>query len=242
MVDIHKHTNKELRQILYKQAKRTNAPVEVVEMTLDEWQKEKALVRAEKAKRSQHKRLWRELLQPARAELKNVRAMLHYEAGPFERQRALALYIQGIERFLNRLENDTRTENHTPSQLAEADFLPNKGVHWTDWVKSGTKNKVREAFEAIPRGGVKIKTPFERKIPKALCLKLKKRLFIRTQKELEAAKVSLRNAELERDAAKIAKRRETIANIKVALTRIEEMGDTEAVPTTWHGLFGIVQE
>ena len=75
-----------------------------------------------------------------------------------------------------------------------------------------------------------VKTPFERKVPEALHLKLKKRLLQRTQKEYDH---EFRLNSVDYTDTRAAQLR----RMKDALQWIQESTDGEALPVTWHGFY-----
>lgn len=209
---------------------------EAVAMELDKLLEEKAMLRSSRAKDKQHARLWKELLMPLKAEIKNVNAMCLYKGGGDERREAMQGYLLVLNTLHDRLELDAR-KGFTPAQLGKAQFKPNNGNHWVDWVPPSVRLKVMELFDAIPRGGIKKKIPFERKVPTVLGKKLKARLLERTIKELDVAKRKEQKSRLANDADTNEIDIERIANIEKAIVWIQEADDTTALPTTWSGFF-----
>jgi len=206
-------------------------------LELDKLLTAKKEVKSARAREMQLNRLWKELLMPLVAERKNVRAMLRYkEEDEPERQEALKGYMLVLETLKGKLELESR-KGFTPAQVAKAQNRPNNGNHWTDWVPPSVKVKVQELFDAIPREGIRKKTPFERRIPAPLGKQMKERLLKRTEKELEVAKAGQRAAYMsgEQDAMQDADTK--VDYIEQALEWIAKAEYTEALPTTWHGFF-----
>lgn len=228
-------TPRELRARMQRKIKRGNQHAEAVMLKLDKLLEEKKLLRSSNAKQKQLARLWKELLMPLKAEIKNVVVMCNYEGGTPERREAMQGYLLVLNTLHDRLVVDSR-KGFTPAQLGKAQFKPNNGSHWADWIPPSVKRKVQELFEAIPRGG-KHKIPFERKVPIALGKKLKKRLLERTVKELDAAKAKATRSRLANDMDTHAIDLERIANIERAIVWIQDAKDTDALPTTWSGFF-----
>lgn len=190
---------------------------------------EKKHARSVAAKRLQHRRLWEELRDPLHYELRLVRRMLAYEGSP-ERAEALKAYNYCLERVYAKLLSASEVLDIMPTEMAKQEKIPNNGVHWSDWVKPKVREMVVELFSYIPRGGVKVKTPFERKVPEALHLKLKKRLLQRTQKEYDN--------EYRKQAMDYTDAREAqLKRMRDALQWIKDSANGEALPTTWHGFY-----
>lgn len=233
-----KLTPSQLKVKLEQRVKRKGMHPQAMHLELDKLLEQKAIVRSSKAKQSQYRRLWRELMMPLKAEIKNTKTMLRYKGGGDVRKQALEGYLMVLEKLLDKLNIDSRKEGLTPASIAKARMLPNRGNHWTDWVPASVRLKVMELFEAIPVDGIKVKIPFERRIPKALHATLKRRLLERTEKELE---VAIRKHQVQviaqDDFDEEMRAEQVVSNIQQALVWIQEAGDTEALPTTWHGFF-----
>jgi hypothetical protein len=203
---------------------------------LDKLLEEKAMLRSSKAKDKQQARLWKELMMPLKAELKNANAMLVYKGGSPERREAIEGYVLVLNTLHDRLVIDSH-KNFTPAQLGKAQHRPNNGSHWSDWIPPSVKVKVQEMFMNLPRDGTKKKIPFERKVPAVLGKKLKARLLERTTKELGVAKEKARRSAMARDMDTNEIDVERVANIERAIEWITAADDTEALPTTWSGFF-----
>lgn len=208
---------------------------EARELKKEEIAKAKQAKKIERLSTFQRKRLWGELLTPLKYELSNARVGLRHQGRNLpERQHAFDAYIKIMERLHNKFdamqlmrEGDDDTLM-TPSEIARAMDIPNKGVHWTDWIPQSKKLEVTTLFEQIPHAPkTKRKVPFGR--TQRPNTKLKERLLKRTLKELG-------NAETEQAIEFTGVRAERITQIKSALKRIEELKPSDAVPHTWHGL------
>lgn len=208
---------------------------------LDKLMLQKEHLRSSNAKQKQLVRLWKELLMPLKAELKNTNAMLAYAGGSTERRDALEGYALVLRTLHDRLELDSH-KGFTPAQLGKAQYKPNNGNHWSDWVPPSVKLKVQELFDVMPRDGTKKKIPFERKVPAALGKKLRVRLLERTVKALDMAKEKARRSALAREMDTNEIDMARIANIELALTWINEAEDTTALPTTWSGFFSTARK
>jgi len=197
--------------------------------------KAKRAQRIERLSNFQHKRLWNELLSPLKYELSNARVGLRHR-GRFlpERQVAFEAYIKIMERLSTKfdalmlLRDETDDTRMTPSEIAQQMDIPNKGVHWTDWIPQSKKVEVALLFEAIPHAPkTKRKVPFQR--TQRPNTKLKERLLARTLKELG-------NEETEQAIEPSDERAERILKMRTAIRVIEQLKPTDAVPHTWHGL------
>ena len=196
--------------------------------------------RAKKAQRFarlsnfQHKRLWGELVSPLKYELSNAKVGLKHRGGFLpQRQVAFDAYIRLMEKLVAKFEalqllRSDEGKLMTPSHIAQEMDIPNKGVHWTDWIPKTKQLDVCALFDAIPHAPkTKRKVPFQR--TQRPNTKLKDRLLKRTLKELG-------NEETAQAIEWTGVKAERIAQIKIALKRIEELKPTDAVPHTWHGL------
>jgi len=228
-------TPRELRARMQRKIKRDNHHPVAVMQKLDKLMEQKKDLRSSNAKQKQLTRLWKELLMPLKAEIKNTVVMCNYEGGSEQRRDAMQGYLLVLNTLHDRLIVDSR-KGFTPAQLGKAQYKPNNGNHWTDWIPPSVKRKVQELFEAIPRGG-KQKIPFERKVPAALGKKLKARLLERTEKELDVAKRKENKSRLANDMDTNVIDMERIANIEQALVWIRQAQDNEALPTTWSGFY-----
>ena len=196
--------------------------------------------RAKKAQRFarlsnfQHKRLWGELVSPLKYELSNAKVGLKHR-GSFlpQRQVAFDAYIRLMEKLVAKFEalqllRSDEGKLMTPSHIAQETDIPNKGVHWTDWIPQTKRVEVCALFDAIPHAPkTKRKVPFQR--TQRPNTKLKDRLLKRTLKELG-------NEESEQTIEPTDERDERIVMMKKAITIIHALKPTDAVPHTWHGL------
>ena len=223
--NFHALTENAIIAILCKQ----NYPPKTRGEMIERIREEKKHARSVAAKRLQHRRLWEELISPLHYEMRLVKRMQSYR-GSDERAEALSAYMFCMEKVYSRMVSLSETTELMPTEVAKAERLPNNGIHWTDWVKPKVKEMVLEMFGYIPRGGVKVKTPFERKVPEALHLKLKKRLLQRTQKEYDH---EFRLNSVDYTDTRAAQLR----RMKDALQWIQESTDGEALPVTWHGFY-----
>lgn len=229
-------TPRDLRARLKKRFADPRLPADAYNKELDKLMEQKKHLRSANAKQKQLARLWKELMMPLKAEIKNVNAMMQYKSACPERNEA----VEGYALVLNTLHDRLTIEAHkgfTPAQLGKAQLKPNNGNHWTDWVPPSVKLKVNELFEAIPRDGIKKKVPFERRVPESLGKKLRKRLLERTIKELDIAKIKATKSRLSNDMDTHELDLKRIANIELAINWINDADAMTALPTTWSGFF-----
>lgn len=205
-------------------------PAHTKQEILESVRNEKQRLRSLKAQKQQHTRLWAELRQPLDYEIRLVRRMTAYENGESVRNDALKGYLLVLGKLHERMHKLSQDGAVMPSEIAKEKKYPNNGVHWSDWVKREVKDAVLELFDAIPKQGQKVKTPFERKIPKALHANLKSRLRQRTDKELV-------NEKRKQSVDYTDERASVIKRIEQALVWIDASAEGEALPTTWHGFF-----
>jgi hypothetical protein len=207
---------------------------EMRELKKAEIERAKKVQRAERLSTFQHKRLWGELMSPLRYELSNAKVGLNHR-GRFlpERQTAFDAYIRLMHKLLSKLEALQLHRNDegklmTPSHIAQELDIPNNGVHWTDWIPPTKRLEVEVLFHAIPHAPkTKRKTPFQR--TQRPNTQLKTRLLKRTLKELG-------NEESEQAIEPSDDRAKRIKEMKRAITLINALKPTDAVPHTWHGL------
>jgi hypothetical protein len=206
-----------------------NTPKPTIKQIIESVRNEKRRLRSEGARRTQYKRLWGELLEPLEYEVRLVERMNTYR-GAVERDVALHGYLTVLEKVKKRILKYEYLSEKTPSEISKEKRYPNNGVHWSDWIPQEIKEAVIEAFAAIPRAGIKVKVPFERKIPTTMHIKLKKRLRDRTQKEYD---IEWRKNSVDYTDERSAR----IRQMKQALEWIDILAEGEAMPTTWHGFF-----
>ena len=180
---------------------------------------------------------WRPLLEGLRMERESLRSMRNYRSSSGSRGQLVPnqeeiTALDGYAMVLDKLHGEFELHKRnlvTPAVLARERGLPNRGIHWTDWIKDKFKERVR--FDAIPhRQGAKVKQPFVRKTDPKSNARLTTRLRIRTLKEHGIAEQDYQLNPTERSKAKLDKLIE-------ALKRIDRLSPTDPVPRTWSGLF-----
>lgn len=200
--------------------------------------------RTEKIAATHRKKLWAVLIRDLNYEYNNVRQGLKYAAnqGQQEKEHAFAQYLLVLNRVRDEIEaaqNNPEVPKPTPSTYARwlnakgKRKIPNNGQHWTDWVPAGVKLKATALFDAIPHTPkAKRKAPFPRTQRPVKDNPALTRLIKRTEKELAYVKQEL----------DIAPNNPAIRmkynQMQQALARMREMKPNEAVPHTWHGVYG----
>lgn len=198
-------------------------------------------------KSEQHARLWGYLIDPAKAELRNVQRMLKLKLShpTPERIEALEAYAALLTFLIGRLTMDMKSTTDMPKHLAAERKLPNGGEYWVDWVPPKKVALIYAFFAAIPKArGVKRKEPFPVVLDKATSARRKTILIERTTKEIEHVE--------RRIAAELADPRLTdthyfkqqeigamrleISKMQAALHIISQLPANALVPPTWHGV------
>lgn len=217
--------------------------------------------------REQHTRLWKQIIDPAIYELRNVRRMLKLKLSypTPERTAALEAYAALIEIVVGKLQlhidklniqADTLGDERplTPSQMASKPTKafpygkPNGGEYWVDYVPPDMVAKISALFKAVPKEKhVKRKQPFPVVLDKVTSAKRKAALIERTNKEL---------AHIERlMAVELADPRLTdhhyfkhqeIEDMRLQVSRMQEamhyinlLPANAFIPATWHGVMTI---
>ena len=214
-------------------------------------------------KREQHIRLWKNILDPAVYELRNVRRMLNLKlAHPtLERTAALEAYTAVIELVINKLQvNIDKLRIHedkidddlfTPGQQASKATpafpygKPNGGTHWVDYVPVPVIKKIRALFEAIPKTKhARQKEPFPVTFDRTTSAKRRIVLLDRTRKELEhlERRIAAELADPRLKDTSIFKHQEIDAmrvqasSMQSAMHLIGQLPPNAFIPPTWHGI------
>ena len=214
-------------------------------------------------KREQHTRLWKQLIDPAVAELRNVQHMIKLtltyptpeRTAALEAYAALlALLIGKLKLNIDRLnidEDDIDADLLTPSQQASKSTKafpngkPNGGTYWVDWIPPSAVREVQALFDAIPAmRGVKRKHPFPVVLDKATSAKRRAALIERTTKELthierliavELADTRLTDTHVFKQQ-EIEAMRMQVSKMQSALHIISLLPPNAFIPPTWHGV------
>jgi len=194
-------------------------------------QKEK--LRRQRIHETQQNILWGDVLKPLQAERRNVRASLKYKAedDTDARVQAFEAYAVVLAELHNRISGIKNSGEFTPSTYATEKNLPNRGLHWSDFIPARIKLRITDLFDAVPyTAKARRKIPFERVVTADIHDKRKRRLVNRTTKELLHANQDHAICPTQDTQARVDK-------LKKALAAIEGLNDNEPVPTTWHGLY-----
>jgi hypothetical protein len=194
-------------------------------------QKEK--LRRHRIHEAQQNILWGDIVKPLQAERRNVRASLKYKADDDTDARVFAFeaYAVVLAKVHNRILDIKKTGKLTPSTYAEKENLPNRGMHWTDFIPARIKLRITDLFDAVPyTAKARRKIPFERVVTADVHDKRKRRLVNRTTKELLHANQDHALSPTVDTQARVDK-------LKRALDAIEKLNPNEPVPATWHGLY-----
>lgn len=199
------------------------------------------------ARDTQHARLWKDIIAPAKAERRIVQRMMTLKLGNPSPERTFALeaYLMVLDAIIGRLVLKANASGQTPRELAEGTNVPNKGEHWTDWMPQKKIALIQDYFAQIPYAkGVRHKQPFERRIPQTQHAIHKRRLVERTEKEMsnverrlaaELADARLTDTQLFRQQ-ELNDLRIRISRMQAALHTIKLLRPTDFVPVTWHGI------
>lgn len=198
-------------------------------------------------KDEQHRRLWGDLISPAKSERRIVQRMLtlKLEHGSPERTLALEAYLMVLDAIIGRLLLQARNTDEMPRQVALGTNVPNKGEHWVDWMPKKKIALIEQYFADIPHvRGVRQKTPFERRIPPDQHAKHKQRLIERTKREMEhierSLAVELADTKLTDHhyfkQQEIEAMRVQVSRMQAALHIIGQLPANAFIPTTWHGI------
>ena len=194
-------------------------------------QKEK--LRRHRIHEAQQNILWGDIVKPLQAERRNVRASLKYKADDDTDARVFAFeaYAVVLAKVHNRILDIKKTGEFTPSTYAEKENLPNRGMHWTDFIPARIKLRITDLFDAVPyTAKARRKLPFERVVTADVHDRRLRRLVNRTTKELLHANQDHALSPTMDTQARVDK-------LKQALDAIEKLNPNEPVPTTWHGLY-----
>ena len=238
-------------------------PTPLVDGIIAAVQSDKEAVRPLRKKREQHLRLWKQLIDPAVAELRNVQHMqkltLLYPTP--ERTAALDAYakmlvllIDKLKLHVDKVKVDPALLDETlltPSQMASKPTAafprgkPNGGSYWVDWVPPAVVARINALFDKIPATrGVKRKQPFPVVLDRTTSAKRKAALIERTKREMEhierSMAVELADPRLTEHhyfkQQEIDAMRLQISRMQSALHIISMVPANAFIPATWHGV------
>lgn len=214
-------------------------------------------------KREQHTRLWKQIVDPAVYELRNVRRMMKLTLSypTPERTAALEAYAAVIELVIGKLrlnidklninedsiDDDLRTPSQQASRATPAfpNGKPNGGTYWTDYVPRQVIKKILLLFLDVPKEKhVKRKHPFPVVLDKATSAKRRAALLERTQNELTHIEriiaVELADPRLKDTSTfkhqELDEMRLQASKMQNAIHIIGTLPPNAFIPPTWHGL------
>ena len=194
--------------------------------------RQKEQLRRHRIHESQQNILWGDVLKPLQAERRNVRASLKYKAedDTDARLQAFEAYALVLAELHNRITSIKNSGDFTPSTYAAEKNLPNRGLHWSDFIPARIKLRITDLFDAVPyTAKARRKIPFERVVTADIHDRRLRRLVNRTTKELLHANQDHALCPTQDTQARVDK-------LNTALAAIEKLDPNEPVPTTWHGL------
>lgn len=250
-----------VRAALAKRKKRP--PPELEEAIILAVQADRAALHPHLKVQEQHIRLWKQLLNPAVAELRNVQHMqkltLTYPTP--ERTDALTAYAGllalVIRKFKLRIDacrvppDPQSSDLRTPGEIAAIRTrafprgLPNGGRYWVDWVPPDRIEAIYALFALIPYiRGVRQKMPFPIVLDKATSAKRRATLIERTSKELEhiERRIAAELADRKLTETHVFKHQEIgelrirVSQMQAAMHIISLLPPNALIPYTWHGV------
>lgn len=230
-------------QVLLRKREYPDALVrEIIHNVVDQ---RKAL-RSKRIKNSMAYRLWDELLTPARAELNILRVMRHQLSKNLHTQQdreklyALQEYETVISSTVYKLRRVQSAGEYTPSQFVafirkeNGRIIPNNGDHWSDFVSTKDKARVRDLFAKLPdpkRG--KRKNPFERKVAPVVHERARAELIRHMNDETERLEQELG---MTKDTFEKERLEAALNKVYQAQSKLHTLPVNIPLPTTWHGL------
>lgn len=191
--------------------------------------------------------MWHRLIAPLKYELSNAKVGLRlkpFDVAP-ERHIAFSEYVVLLEKLLAGLQSLRALPDNgerKPVDIAQERGLPNKGVHWTDWVSDKTRRRIEGLFYAVPfvlKG--KRFEPFRRRVPPDMFKRDVATLQGRTFKELDILRQEIKllrkiDCMTHDQRAQLDKMEVQEDNILAAIGFFMQARDNEPVPPTWHGV------
>ncbi len=191
--------------------------------------------------------MWHRLITPLKYELSNAKVGLRlkpFDVAP-ERHTAFSEYVVLLEKLLAGLQSLRALPDNgerKPVDIAQERGLPNKGVHWTDWVSDKTRRRIEGLFYAVPfvlKG--KRFEPFRRRVPPDMFKRDVATLQGRTFKELDILRQEIKllrkiDCMTHDQRAQLDKMEVQEDNILAAIGFFMQARDNEPVPPTWHGV------
>jgi hypothetical protein len=204
----------------------------------------KAQRKSEKFKRLSVAKSWIALVDGARAERQTVFVMKSQlkKIQPLDQRKwdALCAYEAVLTQTVEKLRRLQRSGLHTPKSFVPfikeetGKVIPNDGEHWADYVKAIDRQRITALFDRVPppaRG--KAKTPFERRISKAVHKAQRLELVKRLNGEIASAE---REYEVTQDPDIHDKLNRQLDTMYRAQYELDRLPATAPLPATWHGL------
>ena len=238
-------------------------PTPIVDGIIAAVQSDKDAVRPLRKKREQHLRLWKQIIDPAVAELRNVQHMqrLKLDNPSPERMEALDAYakmlgllIDKLKLHVDKVKVDPALLDETlltPGQMASKPTKafpygkPNGGEYWVDYVPPAIVAEITALFDRIPRTkGVKRKHPFPIVLDRTTSAKRRAALIERTTKEMTHIErlmaVELADPRLTDHHyfkhQEIDDMRLQVSKMQSAIHIISLLPPNAFIPPTWHGV------
>lgn len=198
----------------------------------------------ERIKATASSNTWTPLLDSARAERQTLfvmKAQLKKQT-PLDQKKldALFAYETVVSGVIERLRKLQRAGLHTPKTFIpfikeEKGFVvTNNGEHWSDYVKPSDKHRITVLFDGLtPNARGKRKTPFERRITRAIHKAQKFYLVERLNGEIASAE---REYEVTQDPETHDKLNRQLDAMYRAQHILDKLPATAPLPATWHGL------
>ena len=255
-----KHTLAQIRNILHQQG----WPIASVDEKVEAIRKERAALKAQKLKLTRSVTYWRYLRTPLKREIDVCRTSMEYikrkvlredelDEVDTARRDAYEAYRTVLMRLIEQFDLYTELNpSMTPIQVIAQEQERGKlkyvtqGEHWADWVPPKVKDRVRSMFLDIPyRKQAKVKTPFERRVPKGSQRSRRVVLEQAMAKELETLTLKhgayTPNDTMSEDLREELTLMQTkimakMRKIKLAQARLAQKQDNKPFPITWHGL------
>jgi hypothetical protein len=231
-----------LRTRLFKQHKGMNPTL--IANIVAHVQELKAERRKERIKSTVTNKTWEPLLSSARAERQTVFVMKSQlkKIQPLDQRKwdALCAYEAVITTVIEKLAALQKAGDSTPKSFVatlkqeRGVTIPNEGTHWVDYVKASDRNRIAALFDGLPppaRG--KTKTPFLRRISKAVHKEQRLALIKRLNGEIASAE---REYEVTDDPDTHDKLNRQLDAMHRAQYELDRLPATAPLPATWHGL------
>jgi len=234
---------------------RREYPVELVSKVLQAVRAAKAERKASRTRNTVIRKMWADVLKPARTERDIIRVMKAQTKQDMPdgmastetqaRYDALCAYETVLENVIELMHKESKGREGapplTPQQLAKANHdidptrLPRRdGTHWTYYVKRSDMVRILQLFDAMPhpaRGKKKI--PFEHRISREAHQRQRSALIKQINRALEDAEQELDMATNPQERLRLTS---LINDIHRANYKIELYRQTDPLPETWQGL------